>query len=111
MQEGQKTMSKKRTPINSRTGIKISEETRRAYEGRDKSHDDDPEYGRLSPDQWATAMRRDEFFRPVKKLFSFRIDAEVLDYFQRKGEGYQALINAALREKMEAERQQQRTSH
>ena len=101
-------MSKEHTPISSRKGIKISDETRRLYKERDKSHDADPDYGRLSPDQWATAMRRDEFFRPIKKHITIRLDADVLAYYQRAGEGYQTRINAALRAQMNAELRQPR---
>jgi uncharacterized protein (DUF4415 family) len=98
-------MSRERTPVSSRKGIKIDDETRRAYEQRDKSHDNDPDYGRLTPDQWATAMRRDEFFRPIKKHITIRLDADVLAYYQRQGAGYQTRINEVLRSQMEAELQ------
>lgn len=37
-----------------------------------------------------------------KRLISLRIDAEVLDYFQRGGKGYQTRMNAVLRAFMEA---------
>lgn len=55
-------MSRPRTAINSRKGIKISEETRKLYEQRDKSLDDDPDTRSLPPEKWAHAMRREEFF-------------------------------------------------
>jgi uncharacterized protein (DUF4415 family) len=51
-------------------------------------------------------MRRDEFFRPVKKLTTVRIDADVLDWLRSKGEGHLTRINEILRERMAAERQQ-----
>ena len=53
-------------------------------------------------------MRRDEFFRPVKKHITIRLDADVLAYYQRAGEGYQTRINEALRTQMNAELQQTR---
>jgi len=37
------------------------------------------------------------FYRPVKKLVSMRVDADVLDWFQTKGTRYTALMNQALR--------------
>ena len=37
------------------------------------------------------------FYRPVKKLVSMRVDADVLDWFQTKGDGYTALMNQSLR--------------
>lgn len=99
-------MSKERTPISSRKGIKIAANTRGAYEKRDRSMDNDPDAPTLPPERWANAMRRDEFFRPIKKLTTVRIDADVLDWLRSKGEGHLTRINEILRERMTAERQQ-----
>ncbi|HZQ51325.1 MAG TPA: hypothetical protein VFB14_03960 [Bryobacteraceae bacterium] len=60
-------MSRERTPVHLRKGIKITDETRQAYEKRDKSLDNDPDARPLRPDKWAKAMRWDEFFQPRKK--------------------------------------------
>jgi uncharacterized protein (DUF4415 family) len=46
---------------------------------------------------WSKAARGG-LFRPVKRQLSPRIDADVLDFFERQGKGYQTRINAALRE-------------
>ncbi len=81
-------MSKERTPVKLRKGIKIDQETRELYEKRARHPDHDPDSAPLPPDRWATAMRRDEFFRPVKKLTTVRIDADVLDWLRSKGEGH-----------------------
>jgi uncharacterized protein (DUF4415 family) len=89
-------MSRERTPINSRKGIKISKEARRLYEERDRTLDPQP----LPPDRWAHAMRRDEFFRPVKKQTTVRIDADVLDWLKSEGEGHLTRINGILRDAM-----------
>src|SRR5215471_7994850 len=101
-------MSKQRTPINLRKGIKISPETRRLYDERDRSLDDDPDARPLPPEKWAHAMRREEFFRPIKKLTSVRIDADVLAWLRSKGEGHLSRINEILRERMESELRQRR---
>jgi uncharacterized protein (DUF4415 family) len=45
---------------------------------------------------WSGAVRG--LFRPVKIPLSLRIDADVIDWFRRQGEGYQSRMNAALRE-------------
>src|SRR5438477_10689477 len=100
--EPRKNMSRQRTPINLRKGIKISEETRRLYEERDRSLDNDPDVPTLQPDRWANAMRREEFFRPVKKLTTVRIDADILDWLRSKGEGPLTRINEVLRTQMMA---------
>jgi len=36
-------------------------------------------------------------YRPLKKLVTMRIDADVLAWFKKKGHGYQTRINRALR--------------
>ncbi|MGH9608400.1 MAG: BrnA antitoxin family protein [Bryobacteraceae bacterium] len=97
-------MSRARTPISSRKRIKISEETRRLYEKRDKRLDRDPDNAPLPPEKWATAMTREEFFRPIKKQTTVRIDADVLAWLRSKGGGHLTRINEILRERMEAER-------
>ncbi|HEY1946726.1 MAG TPA: BrnA antitoxin family protein [Bryobacteraceae bacterium] len=94
-------MNKKRTPASSRKGIKINGEIRDAYEKRDKSLDKDPDARPLPPEKWALAMRRSEFFRPIKKSVTTLIDADVLHWLKSEGAGYQTRLNSILREAME----------
>ena len=96
-------MSRARTPISSRKGIKISDRTRELYEKRDKKLDLDPETRPLPPEAWAHAMRRSEFFRPIKKPVTVRVDMDVLAWLKSKGEGHITRINTILREAMEQE--------
>ncbi|CAA7614647.1 BrnA antitoxin family protein [Magnetospirillum sp. UT-4] len=49
---------------------------------------------------WSGAIRG-AFFRPIKKPLSLRLDADVIAWFKKDGEGYQTRINAALREYMD----------
>ena len=93
-------MSKERTPISLRKGIEISAKTRESFEKRDRTMDADPESAPLPPKRWATAMRRDEFFRPVKKQTTVRIDADILYWLRSKGDGHLTRINEILRERM-----------
>ena len=93
-------MKTKHTPVNLRKGIKITDEIRELYEQRDRSLDDDPDARPLPPEKWAHAMRRDEFFRPIKKPVTARIDADVLDWLKSQGEGHLTRINTLLREAM-----------
>ena len=46
---------------------------------------------------WSGAVRGG-IYRPVKHLTSLRLDADLLEWFKRDGEGYQTRINAALRD-------------
>jgi uncharacterized protein (DUF4415 family) len=48
---------------------------------------------------WAGAVRG-RFYKPVKRLKSFRIDADVLAYFESRGAGYQSEVNRVLRAEM-----------
>ena len=49
---------------------------------------------------WSGAVRGG-LYRPVKRLTSLRLDADLLEWFKRDGDGYQTRINAALREYVE----------
>ena len=95
------------TPIEKRRGIKISNRTRELYEKRNRELDKDPDSAPLPPGRWADAMRRDEFFRPIKKQVTTRIDADVLDWLKSQGEGHLTRINTILRERMQKELEEQ----
>jgi uncharacterized protein (DUF4415 family) len=94
----------KRTAPGKRKGINVSARARQLYEKRDRRLDSDPGSRPLSPDRWAGAMRRDEFFRPIKKQTTVRIDADVLDWLKSKGEGHLTRINDILRKTMTEEK-------
>jgi len=49
------------------------------------------------------SMKIGDFYRPVKKPITVRIDADVLAWFKKDGRRYQSRINAALRKVMERE--------
>lgn len=42
-----------------------------------------------------------EFFRPIKKQITVRIDADILAWLKSDGNGYQTRLNQVLREAME----------
>lgn len=44
-----------------------------------------------------------EFYRPLKKPITLRLDADVLAWFKKDGRRYQTRINHALRQVMERE--------
>lgn len=46
---------------------------------------------------WSTALRG-RFYRPVKRQITLRLDADVIDFFERGGKGYQTRMNEALRD-------------
>lgn len=55
----------------------------------------------LSTTTWAKGVRG-QFYRPIKKQVTLRIDADVLAWLQQQGKGYQTRINQILREAMTA---------
>jgi uncharacterized protein (DUF4415 family) len=58
----------------------------------------------ISPQTDWTGAVRGAFYRPIKKPVSLRLDADIVDWFQRQGAGYQTRINAVLREYVERHR-------
>ena len=52
---------------------------------------------------WSHAVRG-PLFRPIKRPLSLRVDADIIDWFQRQGQGYQTRMNFALREYVERHR-------
>jgi uncharacterized protein (DUF4415 family) len=53
---------------------------------------------------WSNAVRG-AFYRPIKRPLSLRVDADIIDWFQRQGRGYQTRMNSALREYVERHRE------
>ena len=90
-------------PIKKRRGIRIDQNIKNLYAKRNRELDEDADSAPLRPDKWAQAMRRDEFFRPIKKQTTVRIDADVLAWLKSKGSGHLTRINEILREQMIAE--------
>jgi uncharacterized protein (DUF4415 family) len=41
-----------------------------------------------------------EYYRPIKKPVTLRLDADIIAWFRRQGRGYQTRINRALRKLM-----------
>ena len=60
--------------------------------------DDAIDYSDIPPVRDWSGAERGRFYRPVKRQISLRLDADLLDYFERGGKGYQTRLNAALRE-------------
>ena len=54
---------------------------------------------RLLPKSSSGIPRRGVFYRPVKRHITARVDADVLDWVEAEGKGYQTLINAIFRRK------------
>lgn len=52
----------------------------------------------------APLLELSEYYKPIKKPVTLRLDADVLAWFQRQGRGYQTRINRALRKLVMDER-------
>jgi hypothetical protein len=59
-------------------------------------------YGSFKGPSWQTLGIRD-FYRPLKKPVTLRLDADVIAWFKKDGSRYQTRINSALRKVMERE--------
>jgi uncharacterized protein (DUF4415 family) len=93
-------MKKAPTKTSSAKRLKISDQTRRTYERRDKSRDQlDPDAPVRPPEFWQGASIG-KYYRPRKTPVSVRIDDEILDWLKSKGEGHLTRINEILRERM-----------
>jgi uncharacterized protein (DUF4415 family) len=53
----------------------------------------------LPADAWKNAVRG-RFYRPLKEAVSLRLDADVLAWLKKDGQGYQTRVNQMLRERM-----------
>jgi uncharacterized protein (DUF4415 family) len=91
---------------NAKTRTKIAKKSRLAPSRRKGA-----ERKRLSlnasvepPKRSAVSLREVmEFYKPIKKPVTLRLDADVLAWFKRDGRRYQTRINAALRRVMKRE--------
>jgi uncharacterized protein (DUF4415 family) len=64
--------------------------------------DDQIDYSEIPPlteKFWKNAVRN-PFYRPVKQQVTVRLDADVIAWLRREGEGYQTRLNALLRSAM-----------
>ena len=68
----------------------------KALEGRPIDTSDIPE---LPASAWKNAVRG-TFYRPVKQAVSLRLDADVIAWLKKDGQGYQTRANQMLRERM-----------
>jgi uncharacterized protein (DUF4415 family) len=83
-------------------GTPLTEEQKRRLEALKNLPDEDIDYSDIPPiteEQWKTAVRG-RLYRPVKKAVSLRLDADVIEWLKKDGEGYQTRANQLLRERM-----------
>jgi uncharacterized protein (DUF4415 family) len=97
-------MKRASTKTSSVKRLALSQETRKAYQKRDRALDRDPDAPQMPPEYWANATIG-KYYRPLKSQISFRIDNEVLDWLKSKGEGHLTRINEILRERMVRDRE------
>ena len=71
----------------------------KALAARPESEIDYSDIPAVIKERWKHA-RRGEFYRPVKRQITARLDADVLDWLKGQGKGYQSRINAILRREM-----------
>jgi uncharacterized protein (DUF4415 family) len=60
---------------------------------------DTREIPEMTEEQWKNATRG-QFYRPLKRQITARVDADVLEWLKSQGKGYQSRLNAILRREM-----------
>jgi uncharacterized protein (DUF4415 family) len=71
----------------------------KALAARPDSEIDLSDIPEMTDEEWKNA-ERGHFYRPLKRQITARVDADVLDWLQSQGKGYQSRINAILRREM-----------
>jgi uncharacterized protein (DUF4415 family) len=86
----------KRTRTKSQTDMaRLRDMTEAELEGKIAT---DPDWSDVPADWY---LKAEAAMQRPKKLFSLRMDADVLDWFKSQGSGYQTRMNAVLRTFME----------
>jgi len=83
-------------------GTPMTEEQKQRLEALAKLPDseiDTSDIPVLPESAWKNAVRG-RFYRPVKQAVSLRLDADVIAWLKKDGEGYQTRANQILRERM-----------
>jgi uncharacterized protein (DUF4415 family)/uncharacterized DUF497 family protein len=84
-------------------GEKLTRSQQEGFAALANMSDEDIDYSDI-PEQtaamWRNAVRGYQFFRPVKKAVSLRLDADVIAWLKKDGAGYQTRANNILRERM-----------
>ena len=91
---------------NREPGTPLTAKQKREIETLRKMKDDEintSDIPELPPAAWKDAVRG-RFYRPVKKAVSLRLDADVIAWLKKDGEGYQTRANRLLRERMLADK-------
>jgi uncharacterized protein (DUF4415 family) len=86
-------------------GTPLTAKQKRELEALAKMRDDEidtSDIPELPASAWKDAVRG-KFYRPVKQAVSLRLDADVIAWLKKDGEGYQTRANQMLRERMLAE--------
>ena len=84
------------------SGTPMTKEQRRELEALAKRPDSEIDFSDAPPlpeSAWKNAVRGG-LYRPVKQAVSLRLDADVIAWLKKDGEGYQTRANQMLRERM-----------
>jgi len=85
-----------------KSGKNTKKRSRTDWKRIDAMRDEDIDYSdipKLGPEFFANAI----LWPGLKKQITLRLDPDVLEFFRKRGRGYQTTINAVLRKYMEAQ--------
>jgi uncharacterized protein (DUF4415 family) len=105
-QNGRRSAGRTRTvrsPGGNRSSRRTGTSAQTAAKKKRKSRSLDLAAAAETPKRGQLRIADPEFYRPLKKPVTLRLDADVLAWFRKDGRRYQTRINQALREMMERE--------
>jgi uncharacterized protein (DUF4415 family) len=91
-----------KTVFRRKPGTPATEEQLRRLQALAKMPDSEIDYSDIPPltdEAWKNAVRG-RLYRPVKQAVSLRLDADVIAWLKKDGDGYQTRANQMLRERM-----------
>lgn len=93
----------KRTKMSKKNIGKITPKTLTELNRLAKNPDEKIDYSDIPPLDFKHLGKAGvgQFYRPLKKQISIRLDMDILEWFKRSGNKYQTLINKACREYIE----------
>lgn len=81
---------------------KISDDIKKELAALSNKSEEDIDFSdipKTTSEDWKNATRG-QFYRPVKKQLTVRLDADILEWLKSQGKGYQSRLNGILRDAM-----------
>jgi uncharacterized protein (DUF4415 family) len=87
--------------VHKATSRKLTPAQRKMLKKLAAMTDEDIDFSDIPEQRDWTGAKRGMFYKLLKQQLTLRLDADVVDWFKRQGDGYQTQINAVLRKHVE----------